>query len=71
MTEIEKLKRIIDVAVKSDKPRQPLIDLLLRHIADGDTAAFINTFDDQQPTSGEMLRVISRYTRALRDLRAK
>lgn len=71
MSEIDKLKKIMDVAVKTDRPRQALIDRLLRQIADGDTAAFIETYDDEQPTSGEMLRVISRYTKALRKLRAR
>ncbi|NNG03501.1 MAG: hypothetical protein HKM95_05300 [Inquilinus sp.] len=71
MTEIEKLRKIVQLAVKSDEPRQDLIDQLLHHIAAGDSVAFIETYDDEQPTSGEMLRVISRYSKALRALRAK
>ena len=71
MSEIDRLRKIVEVAVKSDEPRQPVIDQLLRQIADGDTAGFIATFDDEHPTSGEMVRVISRYTKALRNLRAR
>ena len=69
MTDIDKLRKIVAIAAKADAPRLWLVDRLLRHIAEGDTAAFIDTYDRDTPTSGEMLRVISRYAKALRTLR--
>lgn len=71
MSEIDKIKRIVEMAVKADRPRRAVVDRLLFHIVEGDAAGFVETFDLEHPSSGEMLRVISRYGRALRDLKTR
>ena len=71
MSDIENLKKIMELAVKADQPRQDIVDRLLRHIADGDAAGFVKTYNSEYPTAGEILRVFTRYTKALRGLRTK
>ncbi|NNG03504.1 MAG: hypothetical protein HKM95_05315 [Inquilinus sp.] len=71
MSQIDRLKRLVETAMKADRPRRDVVDRLLYHIVEGDSAGFVDAYDREQPSSGEMLRVISRYGRALRDLRTK
>ena len=71
MSQVDKLKRLVEMALKADRPRRAVVDRLLFHIVEGDAAGFVETFDQEHPSSGEILRVISRYGRALRDLKAK
>ena len=71
MSEIDKLKRLVEMAVTADRPRRAVVDRLLFHIIEGDAAGVLETFDMEHPSSGEMLRVISRYGRALRDMRTR
>lgn len=66
---IEDIKKLMALAVKTDQPRQELVDRLLRHIAESDSLGFIETYDNERPTAGEMLRVVARYTKAMRALR--
>ena len=71
MSQVDKLKRLVEMALKADRPRRAVVDRMLYHIIEGDAAGFLETFDEEHPSSGEMLRVISRYGRALRDLKTK
>lgn len=71
MDQVERLKRLVEIALKADRPRRAVVDRLLFHIVEGDAAGFVETFDQEHPSSGEMLRVISRYGRALRDLKTR
>ena len=70
-SQFDRLKHLVENTMKADRPRRDVVDRLLYHIVEGDSAGFIDAFDLEQPTSAEMLRVISRYGRALRDLRTK
>ncbi len=71
MSQVEKLKQLVEMALRADRPRRAVVDRMLYHIIEGDAAGFVETFDQEHPSSGEMLRVISRYGRALRDLKTK
>jgi len=71
MSEIEKLKRLVELASESKEPRQALVDELLQCLATADAASFIALYERDQPDAGEILRVINRYAKALRTLRAK
>ena len=71
MSEVDKLKRLVELATKRETPRNSLVDELLRHIAAADAASFVEVYEREQPSAGEILRVINRYSKALRALRAK
>ena len=71
MSQVDKLKQLVEMTLKADRPRRAVVDRMLFHIIEGDAAGFVETFDEEHPSSGEMLRVISRYGRALRDLKTK
>ena len=69
MDTIEGLRKLVKLATKSDEPRDALVERLLRQIAEADSLGFIETYETEHPTSGEMLRVIARYTKAMRAMR--
>ncbi len=71
MSEIDKLKRLVELATEREKPRQFLIDELLQYIVAADTASFVQLYESEMPSAGEMVRVIARYAKALRALRAE
>lgn len=71
MGEVDKLKRLVAMTAPRDSPRDALVEALLRHIADADAASFVELYESERPSAGEMLLVINRYAKALRALRAK